>query len=119
MVVAAAFFAAGAAQAQSLPDLKAYLDTIRTDVVATGGLAFNHEGNALFIPDGDRRSFPSQLAVDREVLKKINANCVVNGMFYSVDEMCKADISAEITFNGPTANLLIFEVNNLQPPKGK
>lgn len=117
VLVAALCLSPLSVQAEEMPDLFDYLDSIKTDVTAKGGIGFNSEGNARFLPDGQRSTFPAQFAVDRETLKQINENCVFGSFMFTADDLCSATISAEITFDGPQVNLLIFAVDNLETPK--
>lgn len=102
---------------QELPDLITYLNSVKTDVQATGGIGINSDGTGMFMPSDQRQTFGVQFAVDREILKQINANCVVNSFMFTGDELCNANIKAEITFDGARASLLVFDVTNLQNPQ--
>lgn len=104
---------------QELPELGAYLDSVKSDIQASGSLAFGTDGRGLFLPEGERRTYTVQFAVNREILKDINENCIVNTYSISRSRMCMANISAEITFDGPSIELLVFEVSNLQHPQEK
>lgn len=107
----------GPLRSQDLPELLTYLNSVKTDVRANGGIGINRDGTGLFMPSDQRRSFSVQFAVDREILKQINANCVVNSIMFAAGDLCPAKIKAEITFDGATASLLIFEVTDLQNPQ--
>lgn len=104
-----------AAIAEVLPNINAYLDGIKTDVTAKGSIGFNHEGKAVFVPDGRRGSHPVQFAVDRETLTKINENCTYFGYNYDPADFCQVTVNAEVWADGPIISMLIFDVTDFEP----
>jgi len=115
LLIALLLATASPAVANDLPDLLEYLSGFKEEVSSSGGVAFQ-DGKGAFLPDGINSIFPAQFAVDREVLKKMNENCEVASILPDKSSFCRAEISAEITFDGPRVSLLIYQIENLTPP---
>lgn len=105
--------------AQDLPDLLDHLTVVKGDVSSKGGIGLGTQGGVRFLPEGQISPFPAELAVDRDTLKRINENCSFNEFYFTEDNLCSATIRAEVSLDGSRINLLIFDVQDLQPPKEK
>lgn len=99
--------------AAQIPDLQEYLNGVQQEITAVGRIGIDGNGAAKFVLKDDTAIFPVQLSVGRDMTKKISSDCIVGSFIPDVSDFCQTTISAELSFDGPQANLLVFEVLDL------
>lgn len=104
---------------ESLPDLKEHLNAAKADVSSTGSFTMLPGGEVRFQPKGKTsgNSYIVEFALKRDDLKNVKENCVTTRETIAAQSKpCYIDIKAELSFDGSRANLIVFEVGDIERP---
>lgn len=107
--IAAAIFAASAANAQDLPHIDAVLAGMDGTEVAFSGQIGNMPGRGFLIKTSGMESFiPARLAVNREQLAQLEECDLLSSR-----RRCTVDIRAELSFSTGAIRAIVFDVQNV------
>lgn len=103
---------------QQPTDLVEFFDNLELDVSASGWIGIDSDsskGQFIASKGEAQYHFIVSFAIDRETMKELQPNCPTPGFFQGASVMCRADIKAELKFEGSSAKVLVYEVNNIVP----